>query len=289
MKVAYFPGCCYETSAKEYDLSARLVCKHLGIELVEVPDWNCCGSTAAHSTDRLLALALAGRNLALVERMGLTVAAPCAACYQRLALARVELAGDECVRQKVNELTGYAYRGSAQVKSILEVIADLGEEKVKALVKKPLHGLRVAAYYGCLLLRPAEVQIDDPENPQLMDRVLRWTGAEAVDWTHKAECCGASLAVSNEDVVLPMVARILRAARLSGADCLATACAMCHFNLDLRQPKVSRVFGERYHLPVFYFTQLLGLAMGLSRKETNVHKHIVNTRPLLTRVLGEER
>lgn len=281
MRVAYFPGCCYETSAKEYDQSTRIVCQHLGIELVEIPDWSCCGSTAAHSTSHLLALALAGRNLALAENMGLPVTASCAACYQRLALARVDLADNPELRAQINQITGHNYQGTVQISPILEVISGLGEEQLRARIVRPLEGLRVAAYYGCLLVRPPKVQIDDPENPRIMDKLLSFTGAEVVDWTHKTECCGASLAVSNEPIVIPMVADIVRAAALAGANCLATACAMCHFNLDIRQVRGKHLAGAQYKLPVFYFTQLLGLAMGLSEKEMSIHTHFVDARPLI--------
>ncbi|MGB9903693.1 MAG: CoB--CoM heterodisulfide reductase iron-sulfur subunit B family protein [Desulfotomaculales bacterium] len=286
MKIAYFPGCCYETSAREYDVSTRAVCSHLGIELVEPYDWNCCGSTAAHSTDRLLALAMAARNLAQVEEMGLgEVTASCALCYQRLAITQAELAENEELLAEVNRLTGHSYRATVKVKPVLEIIAGLDEEELRARIVKPLSGFKIAAYYGCLLVRPSKIQVDDPENPQIMDKVMRLAGAETVDWTHKTECCGASLAISNEKIVVQMVARIIKAAALAGADCLVTACAMCHFNLDIRQGKVSRLLGKKYNLPVFYFTQLLGLAMGLSPKEVCVSTHFVDTRPLVKKII----
>lgn len=286
MKIGYFPGCCYETSAREYDVSTRAVCRHLGIELVEPPDWNCCGSTPAHSTDRLLALAMAARNLAQVEEMGLAEAtASCALCYQRLALTQAELAENGELLAEVNRLTGHPYRATVKVRPVLEIIAGLGEEEFRSRVVRPLNVFKIAAYYGCLLVRPAKTKVDDPENPQMMDRVLRLAGAETVDWTHKTECCGASLAISNEEVVVRMVARIIKAAALAGADCIATACAMCHFNLDIRQEKVSRLLGKKYSLPVFYFTQLLGLAMGLNPKEVCVHTHFVDARPLVKKII----
>ncbi|MDQ0287540.1 heterodisulfide reductase subunit B [Desulfofundulus luciae] len=281
MKFAYYPGCSLETSGKEYDLSTRAVSKHLGIELTEVPDWSCCGATAGHSTSHLLALALPARNLALAEETGLDVTAPCAACYQRLALACHELNQNPQLREKVNEITGRPFHGKIKVISILEVISSVGLEQIRAQVVKPLKGLKIAAYYGCLLVRPRAIQIDDPENPQIIEQIMQAAGADTVDWPHKTECCGASLAVSNEEVAIPMVSRILKAAAFSGANCLVCACPLCHFNLDMRQLKVNRLRGTNYHLPVFYFTQLLGVAMGLNPQDLSLHTHFVDTGQVL--------
>jgi len=285
VKVAYYPGCSAETSGKEYEISSKMVCKKLGIELVEVHDWSCCGATAAHSTDHLLALALAGRNLALVEKMGLpVVTAPCSACYQRLALTQAELAHDKNMLEQINQLTGYDYKGTVKVSPILEVIAGLDEEQIKAQIVKPMKGLRIAAYYGCMLLRPSAVKIDDPENPQMMDKVLQLTGGEVVEWSHKSECCGASLSVSNEDIVKTLTAKIFRAAVMAGANCIATACPLCQLNLDYYQEKVNQEMGTNYNLSIFYFTQLLGLAMGLDEKEMGIDTHFTDAWGLIKQV-----
>lgn len=279
MKYAYYPGCCYHTSAREYEFSSRLVSKTLGLELVEIPDWSCCGSTAAHGKSHLLTLALPSRNLALAGEMGLDVTAPCAACFQRLAWANKQLIEDKNLREKVNRITGRAYDGTVRVKSIVEAIDTIGPEAILARVVRPLKGLKVAAYYGCFLVRPPWVtNYDDPENPSSLDRLMRLTGAETLDWPHKTECCGASLSVSNEDIVLRLVARILKAALASGANCLVTACPLCHFNLDLRQEKCNKKMGTRFKLPVFYFTQLIGVAMGLNERDLCLDTHFVDTR-----------
>lgn len=286
MKVAYYPGCAYETSAKDYDTSAKIVCKHLGIDLVEIPDWSCCGSTAAHSTDHLLAVSLAARNLALVEKMGLdTVTASCSACYQRLALAHAELAQDSKLLEQVNEITGYDYKATVKVNSILEIIAGLDEENIKAKVTKSMENFRIAPYYGCLLVRPSKVKIDDPENPTIMDRVLQTTGAQVLDWSHKTECCGASLSVSNEDIVVALVSRIIKAATVAEANCIVTACALCHLNLDFYQSKITQTTGAQKEMPIFYFTQILGLAMGFSRKDMGVDYNITDTSKLVKKVV----
>lgn len=281
MKYSYYPGCCYHTSAMEYELSSRAACGNLGIQLVEVPDWSCCGSTAAHSTNRMLGLGLAARNLALAESTGLDLVASCAACYQRLAAADDELKRDQPLLAHVNDITGRAYQGRIKVNSILQIIAGMPPADLRARVIKPLSHVKAATYYGCLLLRPPRVGIDDAENPQMMDRVLNRLGATPVDWHFKTECCGAGMGISNEVIVLRLAHRILTGAVDAGADCIVTACPLCHFNLDLRQKKVNRVMGTDFNLPVFYFTQLVGLATGLKPAEISLGTHFVDTMPLL--------
>ncbi|AGL01083.1 CoB--CoM heterodisulfide reductase iron-sulfur subunit B family protein [Desulfoscipio gibsoniae] len=281
MKYAYFPGCCDHTSGREYDVSTRAVCRALGVELVEIPDWSCCGSTPGHSTSHMLGVALAARNLALVAEMGLDCTASCSACYQRLAMANVEMQNNQELCKKINWVTGKPYHGGVQVKSILEIIAGLRSETISAKLVRPLRNLKVAVYYGCLMVRPKEVQVDDPENPLVMDGLLDAVGAHALDWNSKTECCGASLAISNEDVVLKLTEKILADASLAGAECIATACPLCHFNLDMRQRKINQVFGSDYRLPVFYFTQLIGLAIGLTPIDLSFNTHFVDTKRVL--------
>lgn len=284
MKLAYYPGCSLETSAREYNRSVQLVSRLMGVELCEIPDWSCCGASAGHTTSRLLALALAARNLALAEETGLDMVAPCAACYQRLALARYELVTNAALREKVNGITQRPFNGNIRVKSIVEVLLSAGTDKINSLVVRPLKGLKVAAYYGCYLVRPRAIQIDDAENPQVMEKILRAAGAEVVDWTHKTECCGASLAVSNEDVAIPIISRILKAALAAGANCIACACPLCHFNLDIRQAKARRYLPNYRPLPVLYLTQLLGLAMGQSERDLGLEAHFIETRSILKMV-----
>jgi len=282
MKYAYYPGCCYHTSAKEYESSTRVVSKNLGLELIEIPDWSCCGSTAAHGKSHLLSVALPSRNIALAEEMGLDITAPCAACYQRLAGANKQLVEDKTLREKVNQITGRVYNGTVDVKSIVEVIDSLEPESIRARVIRPLKGLKIAAYYGCFLVRPPWVtRYDDPENPNSLDRLMRLVGAETLEWSHKTECCGASLSVSNEKIVLQLVNKILTAAVESGANCLVTACPLCHFNLDLRQKKCNKHLGTKFNLPVFYFTQLLGVAIGLNQQDLCLNTHFMDTQKIL--------
>lgn len=282
MKYAYFPGCCYHTSAKEYEVSTRSVSKKAGLELVEIPDWNCCGSTAAHGKSRLLSLALPARSLAKAEEMGLDVTASCAACFQRLAVASKKLSADPVLLEKVGKIIERPFEARVKVKSSVEVFNSFDPEQLRDKIVSPLAGLKVAAYYGCFLVRPPEVVgYDDPENPQAIDRLMQLIGAGTVDWPHKTECCGASHSITNEEIVFNLVGRILKAAQDSGANCVVTACPLCHFNLDLRQQRLNNKFGTSFNLPVFYFTQLVGLAMGLDYKELSLYSHYIDPFKLL--------
>lgn len=285
MKYSYYPGCCYHTSAKEYDISSRVVCDRLGIQLSDVPDWSCCGSTAAHSTSHLLATSLAARNLSLAEKTGLDVVASCAACYQRLAMANYHLNNNEELLEKVNQIIDRPYQKSIKVRSMLEIIFE-SKTTLATNIVKPLKGLKIAAYYGCLLVRPPSVQIDDPENPQMMDELMKIAGAQVREWGHKTECCGASLSISNEDIVLKLVLNILESAQQAGANCIVTACPLCHFNLDLRQIKVNKSFGTNFELPVFYFTQLIGISLGIYPEDLSLGTHFVDPFKLLNRTVN---
>lgn len=285
MRYAYYPGCSYHGTGKEYEVSTQAVAKKLGMELVEIPDWSCCGSTAAHGKSHLLNIALPARNLAIAEDMGLDVTTGCAACYQQLAHANKRMTENQEIREKVNKVTGKEYKGTLKVKSLVEAIGTIDQELIKSKVVKPLSELKVAAYYGCLLVRPPGITgFDDPENPMFMDNIMKLAGAQALDWAHKTECCGASLGVSNLDVAVKMINRILKAAVKSGADCVVVACPFCHLNLDWHQKSVNKQLGTTYDMPVFYFTELLGLAMGISPDELGLKTHFTETQKVLSLV-----
>jgi heterodisulfide reductase subunit B2 len=280
----FYPGCSLEGTARDFHLSTMAVAKALGLELPELPGWICCGSTAAHQTDPLLALALPAKNLAAAN--GETVAVCCAACYSRLKAANHEIARDAKVRRQVADIIGADYDGRTPVRHLLEILArDIGPEKIAAEVKRPLAGLRAVCYYGCLLSRPPEVtNFDDAENPMLMDRVVAACGAEALDWPHKTECCGASYSITDVGIVESLTREILTMAKAVGADCIVTACPLCQLNLDMRQKDVEAKFGESYGLPVFYFTQVLGLALGLEPKALGLSSLVVDPMALVSRI-----
>jgi heterodisulfide reductase subunit B2 len=282
MKYAYYPGCSLHGTSIEYDMSTRAVASALGIELEEIPGWTCCGATSAHETSELLALALPARNLLLAQDQGLDVMVCCAACYSRLREANVGIKeGDN--HAKVAEIVGRPYDGEVQTRHFLDIIAnEYGLDAMSAKVEKKLADLKVASYYGCLLVRkPEVVAFDDPENPTFMDDFVSALGATPVDWSHKTECCGGSLGLTRTDVVLRLVRDILEIATEAGADCVMVACPLCQANLDLRQAQINRRFGTNLKVPILYFTQLLGLALDLPVKELGLGKLTVNPSELL--------
>jgi heterodisulfide reductase subunit B len=276
MRLGYYPGCSLHATAKEFDLSTRAVCNALGLELVEIEDWNCCGATAAHAISDELAVGLAGRNLALAAQQGLdSVLAPCAACFGRLKHAAKALGSGEA-----DLPAGLDARAAAGVRvhNILDALLNLaGPERIREKSVTPIAGLHPAAYYGCLLVRPPEIaEFDDPENPTSMEQILGAAGAQPVEWYHKLECCGASLAVTNTPSAVRLVADILSHAKAAGADCVAVACPMCQTNLDTRQAAAAARLSEELDLPIVYITELLGLAFGIAPRKLGLGRHIVD-------------
>lgn len=281
MKYLYYPGCSGHGTAWDFAASTVAVCQALGIEMPEIKDWICCGSTPAHQTDPLLARVLPAKNL--VAAKDHTVAVCCAACYSRLKTANYEIAHDPDARKEVADVLGTDYDGRTEVRHFLEILVrDIGIQKVADAVKRPLKGMRVACYYGCLLARPPEVtHFDDPENPTLMDRVLEAAGATIVDFPHKTECCGAGYGITDVGVVTRLSERILSMAQAAGANCIATACPLCQMNLDMRQSDIGAHHQKQYGLPVFFFTQLLGMALGLAPSELGLKALVVSPNQLL--------
>ena len=265
MKYAYFPGCSLESTARSFDLSTRAVCRELGIGLEEIPEWTCCGSTPAHASSDSLSVALPTLNLQKAQAAGLPVMVACASCYARLRIANHRISSDPEDRRRAERITGRTYDGGVEVRHVLDVLVNhLGLDAIRAKVRRPLAGLRVACYYGCLLTRPPEiVAFDDAEHPSSIDALAAAAGAEPVEWPFKTECCGAGLSMTNSGVVARLAHKLLSMARASGADCLAVACPLCHVNLDLRQADAAKAHGAFQPTPVLYVTQLLGLALGL--------------------------
>jgi heterodisulfide reductase subunit B len=254
----------------------------LGIELEEIPDWVCCGASPAHAVNHLLSLALVAKNLDLSPSD--TIVTGCAACYNRFKTAIHALQHDRPLWEQVKQivqptkLNGRDFR----VLHLLEVIHEFGLEGVKERVTKPLKGLKVACYYGCLLVRPPKVMaFDDPDNPKKMDELIAAVGAEPVEWEFKTECCGAFHAVPHPEIVLRLTSSILRAAKDAGADVVSVACPMCQINLDLRQLDIQKRHKVTFNMPVLYFTQLLGLALGISEGELGFDRLIIDPRPIL--------
>ncbi len=287
MKTGYFPGCSLHSTAKNYELSTQAIFKTLGVQLEEVPDWNCCGSTPAHMTDHLLALSLSARNLALAEKAGMKeIMAPCAACFGHMRAAEVECEESKETFDKVQTAIEMKYNNSVHVINILELLVDrIGIDKVAKQVKKPLRGIRVAPYYGCLLTRPAKIaQFDHPTNPTSMDRLFEALGADVVPWTAKTDCCGSSHVLTRLDVVVDLSGRIVYAAQDAKADVIATACPMCMSNLDLRQGEMTKAFGRTASVPVMYLTEIVGMALGIPNAQLGTRKHVVSTDPVVRKI-----
>ncbi len=277
MKVSYYPGCSLEGTATDYAASIEAVSRALEIELVELDDWNCCGASAAHSISHSLALDLPMRNLLIAYKAGLDVVVPCALCFNRLKVAEKALRGPERGRWsnvpaatiKIWDLLDYLTRP--------EMLKKIAAKRVLSLA-----GLKPVAYYGCLVARPPEItDKEDYENPRNMEALLEVLGITPIDWSFKTDCCGAGLAVARPDLIDTLVHRLYERAIEAGADSLVVSCQMCQANLDLPQERISKKFGKNYYLPVLYFTELLGLALGIPETLTWLEKHLVDPRPLL--------
>ena len=273
MRYFYYPGCSLEGTAKEYDLSTRAFLRAAGVDLVDLPDWTCCGATAAQGMSRLLALALPARNLALAERTGetLDILVPCSACYLNLRRAEERIRSGGEAKREINEAlseTGLQCSGGVRVRHLLDVLSrDLDAAWLAERVTRPLEGMRIAPYYGCQCLRPY-ADFDDPEEPRTMEPLIRAAGAELFSWTAGARCCGASHMTTKPEIGIELVAGLLEAAR--GADAIVTVCPMCQMNLEAYQRKASRVRGADLSATVLYLPQLLGLALGLSSDEVRL-------------------
>lgn len=278
MRYAYYPGCTSETTAVEFGLSTEAVCDALGIELIELEDWNCCGASSAHALSHELGLALPARNVALAQEHDLDMLIPCPACYQHCRDADVSLREDEVWRSRIERILDFRYEGVGRPRHLLEVLAnDLDKRELGERLVRPLDGLKVASYYGCVLVRPPQLTgWDDPEHPVTMDELVTVLGGEAIDWSYKVDCCGASLTLSRGDVVTELSTRIVAGAMEAGAECIVSACGMCEINLDTRQAP-----SDGSKMPILYITELMALALGLPRVERWLGRHTVDPRPLL--------
>ena len=271
MELSYYPGCTLKGSARELDDSFRGVAQRLDIGLKELKDWTCCGASSAHLMDEYLETALPAADLMIAQDAGLDVVAPCAACHVRMKAAAQRLTRD-------GDLKGqFPFTGAIRILSGLEMLVQEGPFRlIKERVTKPLTGLRVAPYYGCLAVRPPEVvEPDNVENPMQMDRILEALGAEVVSWPYKTDCCGGSLSLTRTDLVLKLSRKLIDMAMLVEADVMVTFCPMCQANLDTRQADISEQTGRAYAMPVLYLTELMGLAFGHSDVGSWLRKHLV--------------
>ncbi len=277
MDFGYYPGCALHGSSNDYGQSVRACLAALGVGLHELDDWICCGATAAHSLNHTLAVALPARNLAIAERDGLTdLLAPCPMCSMELLKAQGVLAASEDARRQMSEIVELPVRGSTRVLNLIQVLQQVGVEAIQEKATRRLEEFRAACYYGCLLTRPPEtLRFDDCEQPDSMETILRALGAEPVEWNYKTECCGAGMTIADEEVVLELSHKILSNARQHDANCMVVACPMCHANLDMKQADIERRYGCRHEMPVYYLSDLVGLAVGLDERSLGIHRHFV--------------
>lgn len=287
MKLAYYPGCSQQTSALDYGRSTGALCAALGIELVEIPGWNCCGSTPAHAVDTELSAALCVRNLNLAKKNGYDlIATPCPSCLSNLRMARHRMQ-DAQFRARVNELLDEpAAEDLPDATSIMQAIArNLDLAAIAARVVKPLKSIKIAPYYGCLMSRPAKIMdFGDPENPTLMESLLSACGAEIIDFPLKTVCCGAAAGIPERSLSAVNSGRILELAKLMGADAIAVACPLCQMNLDLRQKQAAKTVDTRLDIPIPYFTQLMGLALNIAPDALGMGQLCVSAKTIVDKI-----
>ncbi len=278
MRFGYFPGCSLLGSSRDFGESVSAVARALDVELVEIPDWNCCGASSAHATSPLLAAALPARVLAQATAAGFDeVVAPCAACYSRLVMARHEVDKDAAFRRRVEDVIEAKLAKTPRILNVLEWL-DRVKERVAPRIKQPF-ARTVACYYGCLLVRPPRVVgFDRPEDPTSMDALVRSVGGTTVDWSFKTECCGAGLSMPKTSVVATLGGRIVADAAARKAEAIVVACPMCHSNLDLRRGAINAALGASHRLPVLFITQVVGMALGLSPDALGLRRHFVPVR-----------
>jgi len=286
MKLGYYPGCSLHATARELDESFRAIAPLLGLELEEIRDWSCCGATSAHATNHRLALGLSARNLSLAEEQGFErLASPCAACFSRLATARLELQKGGPDVDAVRAALSRPVTGQVEVLNLPAILQEL-LPAIREKAGSAVSGMKVACYYGCLLVRPPEIaRFDDAEAPRSMEEIAQAAGAVPVSWNRKLDCCGGGFSIARTGSVVRLGRAILEDARAAGAEAVLVACPMCHSNLDLRQ-KAMAARGERLSMPILYLSQLVGLALGLPPKQLGLTRHFVSTAPVTQRALA---
>jgi heterodisulfide reductase subunit B len=282
---SYFPGCSLEKMALSYHQSAMQTTKAVGVELQELEDWNCCGATSYFHVDELLAYTMVSRNLAMAEKVGHDLVAPCSACYKNAYFTNKYLKEDQDLANHINyalEADNLKFSGDIQVKHLMEVFAeDVGYETLKETVSHPLKGLRVAPYYGCQIVRPNKDH-EDVENPRFFEDLMTAIGAEPVDFAYRLRCCGGSLLITSRDAAFRLILELLQNVEQSDADVIATACPLCQTNLECYQRQINQEYGTNFKIPVLYFTQLIGLSLGIPTKKLGIGSEFVNAERIVT-------
>ena len=284
---SYYPGCSAEATAVGLGLSVEAIAKPLDMELIELEGWTCCGSTPYGSLDELESIVVAARNLALAEKTGLDLVTPCSSCYVTLNKARIQLEDHPQLMAQVNEALAVAnleYHGNLRIRHLVDVLVDdITPEVIASKVQRGLDGLKIAPYYGCQLVRP-HYGTDDTEFPHSLDRLVECLGAEAVPYPLKARCCGGALIISEENLALGLIRKLLDNAVENGAQCIVTPCPLCQTNLDAYQSRVNRKFKTNYNLPVLFISQLIGLALGIAPMSLGLNTNIVSPSRVLDHI-----
>ncbi|CAD5957793.1 CoB--CoM heterodisulfide reductase subunit B 2 [Planktothrix tepida] len=286
MKYSYYPGCSLHTTAREFDISTKVVMEELGIELKELQDWSCCGGSVAAGVSHDVGMAMAARNVVLAQKENLDLLTSCSGCYNKSARAAKALE-DAAEKDRISvilskmglSISDYNIR----VRNVVDVLAN--DIDITPHIKKPLTGLKVVCYYGCLLTRPADITgWDSPIVPMSMDKLSAICGAEVIDFSLKTKCCGGPILVSQQDIAFDLTKQLLDEAKFQGADCIVLACPLCDTNLELRQGEIEKKYNISYNLPILYITEIIGLALGIKPGKLGMNKHIVSPQPVLAKL-----
>src|SRR5574344_32873 len=281
MKLGFYPGCSLNGTAREYNESVKALAPVFGIELVDIDDWNCCGASAAHAVNKDLSLALPARILALAEKQGFEeIVVPCAACFNRLAVAQYEIEKDDQLKKSVEQSIKMTFNNSVKILNVVQFIEKYIKDKLAEKVSHKFEH-QVACYYGCLLVRPHKIiGFDRVEDPTSLDELMQLIGATSLDWGFKTECCGASLSIARTDLVAKPSGNIVKDAAERGVEAIIVACPMCHSNLDMRRPQIDDYVGKNIPTPVIYITQAIGLAVGIAPEQLGLQRHFVKVNTL---------
>ncbi len=282
MEIGYYPGCSLESGAREFDISLRAVCGMLDVTLVEVPDWICCGTSPTHTVSQELSYLLPYKNIQKAEAEGIKeLLIPCPSCLYSISHAETACRTETDVSQRLSEVTGYTYKGGLKIYHLLDFLRDrVTLDGLKSRISKPLAGLKVASYYGCLT-RFFAGAADDVEHPSLLEQIIKVLGGEPVEWTAKVDCCGASLSITRPDITKRLMGEIFKSATRASADCIVVVCPLCQSNLDIRQGELVGPSGGPYSMPVIYLTQLMGIALGAQTGTLGLDKLMVDAGALL--------
>jgi len=286
MKISYYPGCTLKNNAKNFEDSTLCALKHLGVEVDELSRWNCCGTVFSLATDNLMYHLAPIRNLIRVKESNSDkVMTLCAMCYNTLKRANERVKNDKESLEKINEFMyreEIKYEGDVKVLHLLELLKDeVTFENIAKKVVKPLNNLKIASYYGCYLVRPREVGLDDVENPTILEKLMAILSANPIDFPFKTECCAAYQTVDKPEMVAERTFQILTSAQEQGAEIVVVSCPLCAFNLDHRQKETIQKYPEFKHMPVLYFTQVLAVALGCLEEEIGLDLHFIDPKPIL--------